>query len=338
MGLTRTGLLRRLQGSITADEWEAIAHDDELLISGSNRRVLSELRHADIEEDGGLQEDAVSGLYKILKRFLQENLRDEPQGHKWVIISCLYLAFIAERPMHPIERTGIKVSEVDGQTVYECPIKENGKDTACHYCVCRRMSNYEITKRRVEKDFLKYDQEEMIRKFRLVHDPSYIYIRFLDRAYRVSRTDGKVSWSEDGLTYAHEAGYNDAMTIYDILCYSKEDCHLSGVFVHVQSLASLHPVAGSHFQKVEEAFDHKGETLARACERLRGTRLGRGDVAYQIPLFDFLPIQIQFWDSDDEFPASLQIFTDKNMLDYMRYETVWYAIIYMLERIQEEFR
>ncbi|MCI9198778.1 MAG: hypothetical protein HFH55_13005 [Lachnospiraceae bacterium] len=30
----------------------------------------------------------------------------------------------------------------------------------------------------------------------------------------------------------------------------------------------------------------------------------------------------------------MQIFTDKNMLDYMHYETVWYAIIHMLERIQ----
>ena len=46
---------------------------------------------------------------------------------------------------------------VDGQTVYECPVKENGEATTCYYCVCGRMSNYEIAKRRVEKDFLKYD-------------------------------------------------------------------------------------------------------------------------------------------------------------------------------------
>ena len=157
MGLTKKGLLKRLQGSITANEWEAIAHDEELSISGFNRRVLSELRDADIEEDGGLREDLVSGLYKILERFLKENLSDKPQGHKWVIISCLYLAFIVGRPMHPIESVGIKVSEVDGQTVYECPVKENGEATTCHYCVCGRMSNYEIAKRRVEKDFLKYD-------------------------------------------------------------------------------------------------------------------------------------------------------------------------------------
>ena len=37
---------------------------------------------------------------------------------------------------------------------------------------------------------------------------------------------------------------------------------------------------------------------------------------------------------DEGYTASQQIYTDKNMLDYMRYETVWYAIIHMLERIQ----
>ena len=47
MGLTKKGLLKRLQGSITANEWEAIAHDEELSISGFNRRVLSELRNSD---------------------------------------------------------------------------------------------------------------------------------------------------------------------------------------------------------------------------------------------------------------------------------------------------
>ena len=68
-----------------------------------------------------------------------------------------------ELAMHPTESVGIKVSEVDGQTVYECPVKENGEATTCYYCVCGRMSNYEISKRRVEKDFLKYDPKVLTR-------------------------------------------------------------------------------------------------------------------------------------------------------------------------------
>ena len=42
-----------------------------------------------------------------------------------------------------------------------------------------RISNYEITKHRVQGDFLKYDQETMIRKFSLQSDEQYLYINFI---------------------------------------------------------------------------------------------------------------------------------------------------------------
>ena len=41
-----------------------------------------------------------------------------------------------------------------------------------------RISNYEITKRRVQKDFLKYDQEKMMQKFSLKADENYLYIHW----------------------------------------------------------------------------------------------------------------------------------------------------------------
>ena len=55
-----------------------------------------------------------------------------------------------------------------------------------------RKSNYEITRDRVESEFLKYDQESMIQKFHLVNDRDYLYIRFAAQDYRVDRrTDRK---------------------------------------------------------------------------------------------------------------------------------------------------
>ena len=36
------------------------------------------------------------------------------------------------------------------------------------------------------------------------------------------------------------------------------------------------------------------------------------------------------------FPASLQILTDKNILDYMHYETLMFAITHILNRLKEE--
>ena len=76
--------------------------------------------------------------------------------------------------------------------------------------------------------------------------------------------------------------------------------------------------------------------LACACERLKEIKAGKGVVAYQIPVFDFLPVIFQFWNSDEDFAASLQLLVDKNILDYMHYETVWFAMSHLLSRIKEE--
>ena len=62
---------------------------------------------------------------------------------------------------------------------------------------------------------------------------------------------------------------------------------------------------------------------------------GKSDVAYRIPMFPFLDVMLQYWDSDDEFPASLQLFVDDKTIDFMHYETAWFALSHLLERIKE---
>ena len=89
-------------------------------------------------------------------------------------------------------------------------------------------SNYEKMKNDMAKVFLKYDRETMIRKFDLSYDENFLYLVCLDRNYRISCQTGQVSWSEDGFRTEESAGYNEAMTIYDVLCSSKEDCRLLG--------------------------------------------------------------------------------------------------------------
>ena len=52
-------------------------------------------------------------------------------------------------------------------------------------------------------------------------------------------------------------------------------------------------------------------------------------------MFDFLPVTLQFWDADDEFDAVLKIMWDRRTLDFMRYETTYYAAGRLLERLEE---
>lgn len=202
------------------------------------------------------------------------------------------------------------------------------------------ISNYELTKQRVQKEFLKYDQEKMINKFSLNAQEIYLYLTFLGHRYRIDRKTGYVEWSEDDFQHCTEADFNEAMTIYDLLCDSKEHCMASGEYVHLKSLSGLQSgskrLGDGLLDGKEALFDHKEAELSGACERLGGVRAGIGDVAYEIPVFDFLKCRIQFWNSDEEFPAFFHVFMDKNILQFLRYETVWYVQSHLLKRLQEE--
>ena len=60
-------------------------------------------------------------------------------------------------------------------------------------------------------------------------------------------------------------------------------------------------------------------------------------MTYEIDLFPFLSLVLRFWEADEDFPATIQIWADKNILDYMHYETLMFAITHIIERIKDEY-
>ena len=90
------------------------------------------------------------------------------------------------------------------------------------------------------------------------------------------------------------------------------------------------------FERSAAFLDEHFHGLAAACEALGGVPEGRGDAAYRIPMFPFLPIQFAFWRADEEFPPEIKIFWDTNVLDFLHYETLWFAAGHLLKRLEEE--
>lgn len=135
--ITKTDLIKRLRDKISPDEWNGIM-DESLLISPFNRSILSEMKNAEITDSQYMtDEKEIHGLYSALKTYLTEYMNDHPDGWKWIIISSIYLTFIAQRPMHPTDLLDIRITEDNGIIIYECPHKSSDKETTCHYCVCR---------------------------------------------------------------------------------------------------------------------------------------------------------------------------------------------------------
>lgn len=204
----------------------------------------------------------------------------------------------------------------------------------------QRISNYEKMKDQMAGAFLRYDQEKMIRRFGLAHDEDFLFILCLDRKYRIDRLTGQVSWSEDGFQTERKADYNEVMTIYDVLCYPKEDLCLAHEWVNIESLSSIQggtlEKGSGFFQSAGQYFTGKTNALRHACEKLGGKKMEKGDAAYGLQLFPFLPLILRFWDADEDFPASLQILVDQNILGYMHYETLMFAISHLLDRLKAE--
>ena len=52
-----------------------------------------------------------------------------------------------------------------------------------------------------------------------------------------------------------------------------------------------------------------------------------------IPVFPFLPLYVQYWRGDEEFPPQLTLLWDKNTTQFLHYETVYYLTGFLLERL-----
>lgn len=190
----------------------------------------------------------------------------------------------------------------------------------------------------MEKKFLEYDQKQMISKFGLKNSENYLYMNFVGRECRIGRNTGKVEYySEEENAWLH-GDYNVSMTIFDVLCYSKPDCGLSGKFVSLNALKGLVVASApgpDMFAKNAVYFTNKCRQLQEACEKLGGIPEKVGDVSYKIPLFDFMDVILQFWDGDEEFAPVLRVLWDENTLDYMHYETTFYAASHIFERLAQ---
>ena len=201
-----------------------------------------------------------------------------------------------------------------------------------------RPSNYDIMRDRMELEFAKYDQMEMIRKFSLRYDKDFLYLRFVGRNYRINRTNGRTEWYSDAEKNFIHAGYNESMTIFDVLAWSKPGCHLAGRFVPAADLPGTTKstsAAGNLLSRQSGIFAGRCEALREACRKLGGIPGTVGDVSSIIPVFDFLPAMLQFWDADEEFDAVLKFMWDYNTTDFMHFETMAFATMHLIDRLKE---
>ena len=199
-----------------------------------------------------------------------------------------------------------------------------------------RTNNYLIQAANAKACFLTYDQEALIRKLKLPFDEDFLYPTLFSRRYRISRKSGDLERERAGL-WEDANTHQEVMTLLDLICDSRENRCLSGRWKNMADFGrAFHQnLPENERDPFAEAFQAAPDRFHAACRALGGKPLPAGDIAYAIEVFDALPIAVQLWLGDEEFPARLRYLWDENALMYLKYETMYFARNLLLERIRE---
>lgn len=199
-----------------------------------------------------------------------------------------------------------------------------------------RTDNYLKQAAQAKAYFLTYDQEALIRKLNLAYDEDYLYPVFFSQTYRLSRKtgdlarQGKHGW-EDANTHS------EVMALLDLICDSREDRFVSGKWKDMAQFGhAFHQNLLEERDPLAERCQEKPQVFRRWCEALGGKPMPTGDIAYSIEVFDGLPLMIQLWFGDEDFPARARLLWDENALMYLKYETMYFAREVLLSRLKRE--
>ena len=88
-------------------------------------------------------------------------------------------------------------------------------------------------------------------------------------------------------------------------------------------------------------LDGRTDALKSACMELGGIiqpSMSGADVTCVIPVTPFFPVLLQFWESDDEFPAKLQLMWDRNTTSFLHFETTFFLQGDLMTRLKQRMQ
>lgn len=193
------------------------------------------------------------------------------------------------------------------------------------------MDNYATMQEAARRRFLTYEPAIFHNKTEAVPEKDRLTTCFLGETAEISLETGVITLG------GRPANFGESMCLYDWLCDGKGEARVSGEFAPVSSLPGV-MVRGNGLTigtaSAAKRVEDDPQSFDKICISLGGTRRQVGDIAYEIPLFSDLTVLLKFYFSDEEFPASLVLLWDKNILQYIRYETVYYLADCLLSRLE----
>ena len=183
------------------------------------------------------------------------------------------------------------------------------------------MNNYALMLAAARQHFLEYDIHRLSRRSGVTDLGTCLHTRFCGEEVLVEKTTGNVTVG------GREANFVEGLSIYDWLCDRRPDAVAAEVFCTVSSLPGV-LVGGSGLMmrasRLANMIDKAPKTFEKCCQILGATPVPYGDLGVRLEIFPDLPMVLKFYFSDEEFSPELTFLWDRNTLQFVRYETVYY--------------
>ncbi len=202
------------------------------------------------------------------------------------------------------------------------------------------MDNYEKMRRSAVERFLTYDTQALLNNPGVQPWEKGLQTTFLSRQVYLDREAGEVYIENDNDVQVCD--FSQTLSILDYVCDRKCSVNAAASYCPIGSLPGVLVTGiGLSMNPTPLAMDIERNPRAfrAACACMGGVEIGAGDMGYRLPIFPDLCVEVKFYYSDEDFPASLTFLWDKHILQFVRYETVYYiagALCRLLESAMQK--
>ena len=185
-----------------------------------------------------------------------------------------------------------------------------------------RISNYEQNCIDWRNRFLAMDHARLMELLpELRREGEELCLRHFGREYRVDCTTGYIREAVSG----REPDHTTQLNIYTLFGFVQPGAKFLGDWVNFAGLRGTAPFDPAYrkgvLRPLAQTFSGHLPALERAAEALGALKLGYGDLSFQLPAFDCIPLRFLFWEGDEEFPAQANILFDRSATDFIHPES-----------------
>lgn len=197
------------------------------------------------------------------------------------------------------------------------------------------MDNYAVMRQDAVDRFLTYEVENLLKNPGVSSWEKGVQTTFFSLPVHLDRTTGSIVLIDGEKEI--ECDFSPTLSILDYVCDRKPSAIAANVFCPVTSLPGVF-VGGSGLVMKNGALGQRIQqdpaAFQKACESLGGVATGAGDMGYRLHIFPDLCMELKFYFADEDFPPQLTFLWDKNILQFVRYETVYYIAGYLTRELR----